>query len=319
MELSKEVSIPLIQAIVAQRAVKTSEEIVEIEKALVITKAMYLAAMRQTRAGIKEAQLAGISQGIAVASGGDLAYPIIMTVHGEVLHNHHYYNQLKSGQLVLADMGAESAMHYAADITRTWPVDATFTQQQKEIYQIVLDAQLAGIAHSRPGVRNLDIHLNVAKVITNGLKSLGLMQGDTDEIVQAGAHALFFPHGLGHMLGLDVHDMEDLGEEHTGYYAGLERSTQFGLKSLRMGRELEPGFVMTIEPGIYFIPELIDIWQKEGRFTQFINYPALEAYRHFSGVRIEDDVLVTESEPRVLGPHIPKTIAEIEKVRQEGK
>jgi Xaa-Pro aminopeptidase len=216
-------------------------------------------------------------------------------------------------------MGAESAMHYATDITRTWPVDATFTQQQKEIYQIVLDAQLAGIAHSRPGVRNLDIHLNVAKVITNGLKSLGLMQGDTDEIVQAGAHALFFPHGLGHMLGLDVHDMEDLGEEHTGYYAGLERSTQFGLKSLRMGRELEPGFVMTIEPGIYFIPELIDIWQKENRFTQFINYPALEAYRHFSGVRIEDDVLVTESEPRVLGPHIPKTIAEIEKVRQEGK
>ena len=319
MELSKEVSIPLIQAIVAQRAVKTSEEIVEIEKALVTTKAMYLAAMRQTRAGIKEAQLAGISQGIAVASGGDLAYPIIMTVHGEVLHNHHYQNQLKSGQLVLADMGAESAMHYATDITRTWPVDATFTQQQKEIYQIVLDAQLAGIAHSRPGVRNLDIHLNVAKVITNGLKSLGLMQGDTDEIVQAGAHALFFPHGLGHMLGLDVHDMEDLGEQYTGYYAGLERSTQFGLKSLRMGRELEAGFVMTIEPGIYFIPELIDIWQKESRFTQFINYPALEAYRNFSGVRIEDDVLVTESEPRVLGPHIPKTIAEIEKVRQEGK
>nr|WP_290935128.1 M24 family metallopeptidase [Haliscomenobacter sp.] len=204
-----------------------------------------------------------------------------MTINGQVLHNHDHHNILKSGQLVLADMGAETAMHYAADITRTWPVDGSFTQQQKEIYQIVLDAQLAGIAAMRPGLRNLDAHLLAAKVITNGLKSLGLMQGDTDEIVHSGAHALFFPHGLGHMIGLDVHDMEDLGEKYTGYHEGLERSTQFGLKSLRMARTLEPGFVMTIEPGIYFIPELIDRWQQEGRFTQYINYPALAAYRGF--------------------------------------
>ena len=168
---------------------------------------------------------------------------------------------------------------------------------------------------SRPGVRNLDVHFAAAKVITNGLKSLGLLMGDTDEIVQAGAHALFFPHGLGHMIGLDVHDMEDLGESFVGYQEGLERSTQFGLKSLRMARELQPGFVMTIEPGIYFIPQLIDMWQAEGRFSQFINYPALQAYRDFSGVRIEDDILVTYDEPRVLGPGIPKEIWEIEALR----
>ena len=315
LELAPSASIPLIQAIVAQRSVKSEEEIVEMEKALATTKSMYLASMKQTRPGLKEAQLAGIAEGIAIAGGGNLAYPIIMTVNGQVLHNHHHHNLLQPGQLVLADMGAETAMHYAADITRTWPVDSQFTPQQKEIYQIVLDAQLAGIAATQPGVRNLDIHLMVAKVITNGLKSLGLMKGDTDEIVQAGAHALFFPHGLGHMIGLDVHDMEDLGEKYTGYVEGLERSTQFGLKSLRMARTLETGFVMTVEPGIYFIPELIDIWQKEGRFNQFIHYPALSAFRNFSGVRIEDDVLVTADGPRVLGPGIPKEIKEIEGLR----
>jgi len=314
-DIQKEASATLIKAIVTQRSVKTGEEIAEMEKALVTTKAMYLAAMRQTKAGIREAQLAGIAEGIAVAGGGDLAYPIILTINGQVLHNHHHHNVLKPGQLVLADMGAETAMRYAADITRTWPVDATFSQQQKEIYQIVLDAQLAGIAASRPGVRNLDVHFTAARVITNGLKSLGLLQGDTEEILQAGAHALFFPHGLGHMIGLDVHDMEDLGENYVGYTEGLERSKQFGLKSLRLARELQPGFVTTIEPGIYFIPELIDLWQAEGRFSQFINYPALEAYRHFSGVRIEDNVLVTYDEPRVLGPGIPKEIGEIEALR----
>lgn len=315
MDIQKEASPALIKAIVAQRSIKTGEEIAEMEKALATTKAMYLAAMKQTKPGVKEAQLAGIAAGIAMAGGGDLAYPIILTINGQVLHNHEHHNILKPGQLVLADMGAESSTHYAADITRTWPVDAKFTQQQKEIYQIVLDAQLAGIAASRPGVLNLDVHLKAAKVITEGLKSLGLLLGDTDEIVQAGAHALFFPHGLGHMIGLDVHDMEDLGESYVGYTEGLERSTQFGLKSLRMARELQPGFVMTIEPGIYFIPQLIDKWQAEGRFSQFINYPALHAYRNFSGVRIEDDVLVTHDEPRVLGPVIPKEIGEIEALR----
>lgn len=315
IDIQKEASVPLIKAIVAQRSVKTSEEIAEMEKALATTKAMYLAAMKQTKPGIREAQLAGIAEGIAVAGGGDLAYPIILTINGQVLHNHHHHHVLKSGQLVLADMGAETATRYAADITRTWPVDATFTSQQKEIYQIVLDAQLAGIAASRPGVRNLDVHFTAARVITNGLKAVGLLQGDTEEILQAGAHALFFPHGLGHMIGLDVHDMEDLGENHVGYTDDLERSTQFGLKSLRLARTLQPGFVTTIEPGIYFIPELIDLWQAEGRFSQFINYSALTAYRSFSGIRIEDNVLVTDDEPRVLGPGIPKEIGEIEGLR----
>ena len=306
----------LVKAIVAQRLVKSHEEIQQIEKALAITKQMHVNAIKTTRPGIKEAQLAGQVEGIALATEGQLAYPAILTVNGQTLHNHHHGNVLQSGQLVLGDFGTEAPhTHYASDITRTWPVDNTFTGRQKEIYQIVLDAQMAVIEALKPGVRFLDMHLLAAKVITEGLQKLGLMKGDADAAVEAGAYALFFPHGLGHAMGLDVHDMEDLGENHVGYAGELERSTQFGLKSLRFARAVQPGHVLTVEPGLYFIPELIEQWQKEQKHADFINYDKMQPYLNFSGVRIEDNVLITEDGHRVLGPAIPKTIEEVEALR----
>ncbi len=306
----------LVKAIVEQRLVKSSEEIRQMEIALAITRQMHITAMKESRPGIREAQLAGQVEGIALATEGQLAYPAILTVNGQTLHNHHHGNVLQSGQLVLGDFGTEAPhTHYASDITRTWPVDNTFTSQQKEIYQIVLDAQMAVIEALKPGVRFLDMHLLAAKVVTEGLQKLGLLKGDADAAVEAGAYALFFPHGLGHAMGLDVHDMEDLGENHVGYAGELERSTQFGLKSLRFARAVQPGHVLTVEPGLYFIPELIEQWQKEQKHADFINYDKLQPYLNFSGVRIEDNILITEDGHRVLGPAIPKTIEEVEALR----
>ncbi|GJM31960.1 MAG: Xaa-Pro aminopeptidase [Saprospiraceae bacterium] len=314
--LNDQASVPFIKGVVALAGIKSPEEIEEIEKAVDISGLMHISAMKSTQSGIKESQLAGIVEGIAIAAGGRLAYPAIVTVNGQTLHNHYHGNTLKKGQLVLGDFGAETTMHYAGDITRTFPVDATFTQQQKEIYSIVLDAQMKAIEAIKPGVPYLDIHLLASTIIAKGLIALGIMKGDADAAVAAGAHALFFPHGLGHMMGLDVHDMEDLGEQHVGYTESQSRSEQFGLNALRLARPLEPGFVLTVEPGIYFIPELIDSWEAEGRFTDYINYPKLKEYRTFGGVRIEDNILVTESGYRVLGQPIPKTIEEIEALRK---
>ncbi|MEM9819769.1 MAG: aminopeptidase P family protein [Bacteroidota bacterium] len=315
-EVKQHASQALIHAVIAQRSIKSEQEIAEIEKALDTTAAMHLAAMKGAKPGIVEAELTGQVHGIAVGGGGELAYPVILTVNGQTLHNHYHGNTLQSGQLVLGDFGAETAMHYAADITRTFPVDRQFTQQQKEIYQIVLDAEVGVIDRLSAQQTYLDMHLLAARIITDGLKALGLMKGDTDAAIAAGAHALFFPHGLGHMLGLDVHDMEDLGEDWVGYSDQIQRSQQFGLKSLRLGKPLEAGFVLTVEPGIYFIPELIDRWQAEGRNEAFINFAALDAYRNFGGIRIEDDVLIEAQGARVLGQAIPKTIAEVEAIRQ---
>ncbi len=310
-------SIPFAKAVIDLAAVKSAEEIVEMEKAVNISGQMHLAAMKYAQPGMTEAAITGIVHGIAVSSGGNLPYPIILTVNGQTLHNHYHGNILKKGQLVLGDFGAETAMHYAGDITRTFPVAKKFTTQQKEIYQIVLDANLASIKASKSGVLYKSVHLQAAKIIATGLKALGIMKGNVEEAVANGAHALFFPHGLGHMIGLDVHDMEDLGEDLVGYSETVKRSNQFGLRSLRLGRALEPGFVITIEPGLYFIPELIDRWQSEQKFSQFINYPKLKAYRHFGGVRIEDNVLITQNGQRVLGNPIPKTIKEVEKIRRK--
>lgn len=308
-------SVDFIKAVVQLASIKGAEEIAQIEKAVTISGNMHVATMIAAKAGMKEAELAGIAEGIAVSGGGHLAYPIILTINGQTLHNHYHGNTLQSGQMVLGDFGAETSMHYAGDITRTYPVDKTFTTQQKEIYQIVLNALESSIEALKPGVRYLDVHLAAAHIIATGLKDLGLMKGDIDEAIAQGAHAMFFPHGLGHMLGLDVHDMEDLGEDYVGYTEALKRSTQFGLKSLRLARELQAGFVLTVEPGCYFIPELIDQWQADGKFTDFINYDQLKKYRSFSGVRIEDNVLITEAGSRILGDPIPKTIADIEQVR----
>lgn len=316
-QLKEKASVPLIRAIVAQASYKSEEEIVEIEKAVNISGTMHLAAMKTAKAGIKEAVLAGIVEGIAISNEGHLAYPVILTVNGQTLHNHYHGNILANGRLVLGDFGAETAMHYAGDITRTFPVSSKFTERQKDIYNLVLETELAAIAALKPGVPYRDIHLLAATKITEGLKGIGLMKGNTADAVAEGAHALFFPHGLGHMMGLDVHDMEDLGENFVGYTDQIKRSEQFGLRSLRLGRELEPGFVLTVEPGIYFIPELIQKWQTEGIATEFINYEALSDYLDFGGVRIEDDVLITEDGYSVLGAPIPKTVEEIEAIRGE--
>ncbi len=305
----------LIRAVVAQRAYKSAEEVAEMERAVNVTGAMHVAAMKTAREGQVEAELAGLVEGMAVSGGGNLSYPVILSVNGQILHNHYHGNTLQKGQMVLGDFGAETAMHYAGDITRTFPVASKFTAKQREIYQIVLDAEVKAIASLRPGITYQSVHLATARQMAEGLKALGLMQGNLDEAVAQGAHALFFPHGLGHMIGLDVHDMEDLGEDFIGYSDTTRRSTQFGTAYLRLARTLEPGFVLTVEPGLYFIPQLIDQWRRKKMFTEFINYPAVSKYRNFGGIRIEDNVLITDSGHRILGDPIPKTVAEVEGLR----
>ncbi len=293
------------------------EEIKEIEKAHAIAYEMHTTAMRMAKAGIYERDIAGAIEGIALAAGGYVAFPVILSRHGEILHNHHHSNLLRDGDMVINDSGAENFMHYASDITRTFPVSGKFTIQQREIYEIVLKAQKETINSIKPGEKNKDIHLKAATIITDGLKDLGLMRGDTSEAVKKGAHALFFPHGLGHMMGLDVHDMENLGEDLVGYDKEVKRSDQFGLAYLRLGKKLQPGYVLTIEPGIYFIPELIRTWQKEKKFEEYIDYGRLGDYIEFGGIRIEDDIVVTEDGHRIIGKPIPKSIEEVEEICQE--
>lgn len=304
----------LIKAVVEQRSFKIKEEIEEMEKAHSVTYEMHTTAMKMARLGIYERDIVGRIEGIAFSSGCSLAFPTILTINGQILHNHYHGNILKEGRLIVNDSGAESALHYAADITRTFPVTGKFTQKQKEIYEIVLKAQEDSIKSIKPGIKFRDIHVQAAKIIAAGLKELGMIKGDKDEAVKAGAHALFFPHGLGHMVGLDVHDMEDLGEEFVGYDERVKRSDQFGLAYLRFARELHPGFVMTAEPGIYFIPALIDKWISEKKFEQFIDYEKVNQYRDFGGIRIEDNILVTEEGHKVLGKSIPKTVDDVENI-----
>ncbi len=306
------VSAQLTRAVIEQRLEKEPQEIAEINRALDVSYDMHTYAMRTARPGHIEREVAGAVEGIANAGGGRLAFPIIFSRHGEILHNHSYNNELLEGDLVVLDSGASSPKGYASDITRSIPVSGTFTERQKAIYQLVLDAQLRAIDAMKPGVSFKDIHLLAARSIAADLKALGLMKGDTDDAVAAGAHALFFPHGLGHHMGLDVHDLEGLGEDLVGYDDETQRSPQFGLCYLRMGRRLKPGYVLTVEPGCYFIGPLIDHWKAEGRHTEFINYEALKAWRGFGGVRIEDDVLVTDDGHLVLGKPIPKSVALVE-------
>jgi Xaa-Pro aminopeptidase len=306
-------SMQLVRAVIEQRAHKSAEEIEQMEDALTITKVIHDKMRTMISPGKEEARMRGIAEGIAMAHHGRLSYQAICTIMGHVLHNNQYHRMMKAGDMLLCDLGAENRMSYAGDITRSYPVSPTFTTQQAEIYDIELEAQIKSIEAIKPGVPYRDIHLGAARIITEGLKQLGLMKGDTDEAVAAGAHALFFPHGLGHMIGLDVHDMEGLGEEYVGYDDHYRRSDQFGTAYLRMARPLEPGFVMTVEPGIYFIPELIDQWQAAGRHSEFIQYDRLADYRNFTGIRIEDNVLVTEDGYRVLGPPIAKERKEVER------
>lgn len=311
-EVNAKVSVPLIKAVVEQRNIKSAEEVSEIEKALEISYDMYRLAMRVTQPGMLEQEVFGAIEGYVLGRGSHVSFPVIFSVHGETLHNHKHGNLMQDGQLLVLDSGAESPCYYASDITRSYPVNGKFTPEQRDIYEIVLKAQTETIAMYRPGLFNRDIHLHAAKVIASGLKDLGFMKGNVDDAVAAGAHALFFPHGLGHMMGLDVHDMEDLGENLVGYDENVQRSDQFGLAYLRFARELKPGHVFTVEPGCYFIPELMDQWKAEARHAEFIDYDKVFSFRNFGGIRIEDDLLVTETGHRVLGKPIAKTVADVE-------
>lgn len=311
---AQEPSEDLIRAIVDQRSVKEDREIIEIENALGTTAKIHQLVLEEAMAGRSEQEIYAKAMEVVYRDGGRLAYNAILTVMGQILHINTYQNYLKENQMLLCDMGAENAMHYASDITRTFPVNRKFTSRQRSIYEIVLSTLKRATDRVRPGIQFKDVHRHAAKDIAQGLIDLGLMKGDADDIVEEGAHALFFPHGLGHMLGLDVHDMEGLGETYVGYNSVTKRSEQFGTSNLRLGRILEENFVITVEPGLYFIPNLIQIWRKEQKFRDFINYDKLEPWMDFGGVRIEDDVLVTREGSEILGPPIPKTIEEIESV-----
>ena len=311
-ELKAKASVELIKGVVALREIKSDIEIAEMEKACLTGYQMQTTAMKMCKAGIYEREIAGAIEGIALAGGGGVSFPVILSQNGETLHNHDHSKILENGRLLLIDCGAENEMNYCSDYTRTIPVSGKFTEKQKAIYQIVYDANMKSIEAIKPGVKYREIHFLSARVVAQGLKDLGIMKGDVNEAVEKGAHALFFPHGLGHQIGLDVHDMEDLGENYVGYDETTHRSDIFGTAYLRMGKELKPGHVITVEPGIYFIPTLIDIWKNENKFSEFINYEVLEDYKTFGGIRIEDDVLVTESAYKVLGKPVPKSIAEIE-------
>ncbi|MCP4552733.1 MAG: aminopeptidase P family protein [Bacteroidetes bacterium] len=316
-KIKENASTELVNAVVKLRSIKDEHEITEIEKAIDIAYDMHVTAMKMAKEGVVEREISGTMEGISLAQGGPVSFPIILTINGQTLHNHFHGNTLTKGRMMIADAGAETTMHYSSDITRTVPVGGKFSPRQKDIYEIVLDANVKAIEAIRPGIKYREIHLLACKVIAEGLKKIGLMKGDMDAAVKAGAHALFMPHGLGHMMGLDVHDMEGLGENNVGYDEKTKRATQFGTAYLRLARELQAGFVITVEPGCYFIPELIDQWKSKGTNSEFINFDKVETYKDFGGVRIEDDVLVTESGNRVLGKPIPKTVAEIEAITAE--
>lgn len=301
----------LIRGIVKLRMKKDQLEIQEIENMVDVAWLMHTTAMKMALPGTIEKEIAGTIEGIALAQACGVSFPVILTINGQTLHNHYHGNILVPEKMLVVDAGAESEYHYASDITRTFPVGGEFSQRQKEIYTIVLAANMAAIKAVKPGVPFRDIHLLAGREIASGLISLGIMKGNADEAVARGAHTMFFPHGLGHPMGLDVHDLEGMGEHFVGYDDEIQRSKEFGLGFLRFGRRLQENFVMTIEPGIYFIPELIDIWRAERKCADFINYDVVETYKDFGGIRIEDDVQVTATGTKVLGKPIPKTVKEI--------
>ncbi len=313
-QMKSKASEELIKSVVALRSYKEPWEIKEIEKAVDIAYDMHTTAMKMCKPEVKEQEIFGAIEGIALAQGMGPSFPIILSINGQTLHNHNHDNILTQGRMMVTDAGAETNIHYASDITRTTPVGGKFNSRQKEIYEIVLEANLKAIQTAGPGKSNKDLHLEACRVLTRGLKELGIMKGDVDEAVTSGAHALFMPHGLGHMMGLDVHDMEGLGENYVGYNNEVKRSDQFGLAFLRFALPFKPGHVLTIEPGCYFIPELMGKWKSERLHLEFINYDKAEKYLDFGGVRIEDDVLITESGHKVLGKPIPKTVEEVEAI-----
>ncbi len=310
----QEGSVPLIKAIVSQRNYKSEEEIAEIEKACNVTADMHITAMKVIRPGMYEYEVVAEMNRIAEMNNCELSFATIATINGQTLHNHYHGNRIKSGDLFLIDAGAELPSGYCGDMSSTVPADKTFTARQRAVYEIQNRMHLASVQALRPGIPYMDVYDLSAQVMVEGLKDLGLMKGNAEDAVREGAHALFYPHGLGHMMGLDVHDMENFGELWVGYN-GQPKSTQFGRKSQRLAIPLEPGFVHTVEPGIYFIPELIDLWRGQHKFTDFINYDEVEKYRNFGGIRNEEDYLITETGARRLGKKIPLTPEEVEALR----
>ena len=306
-------SVELIKAVVALRLIKEPCEIAEIDKACNLGYTMHLTAMKMMRLGMVEQELVGIMEGVCKSGGVMTSFPTILSQRGETLHNHNHAGILTEGKLCVIDAGVEIASHYCSDNTRTLPTGGKFTQKQKDVYTIVVTANDYAREAARPGVTYRDVHLGASKIIVQGLKNLGLVHGDVDEMVVAGVQGLFMPHGLGHNMGLDVHDMEDLGENYVGYDPDQTRAKQLGLGSLRMARKLVPGHVITDEPGIYFIPALIEQWKREGHNAQYINFAKLENYYDFGGIRLEDDLLITPTGSRILGAkRLPITVEEIE-------
>lgn len=311
-------SMPLIQAVIKLRSTKSAEEIAEIERACAIGYKMHVTAMKMCRPGVTEQAIGGAIDGVAYAEGCMPSFQSIVTMHGEIMHGNPSPRQLESGRLMLCDAGAETNENYCSDNTRTTPISGHYTQRQRDIYSIVSDCHDLVLDVARPGVKWWDVHFDVCRLMTNRLKELGLMKGDTEEALRAGAHALFLPHGLGHMMGMDVHDMEGLGQTNVGYDDEVRPSSQFGTASLRFARKLEPGFVVTDEPGIYFIPDLIDLWKREGHNAEFLNFKEIEKFKDFGGIRIEDDVLITENGCRFLGEQrIPYHMDEVEQFLAE--
>ncbi len=313
-ELAGLASRQFVQAVINQRQYKSAQEIEEIEKAVNASVLMHEAAMKYVRPGLIEQDVVAEVTRVAIQSAGNLAFPVIGTINGQTLHNHDYSNVLREGQLFLLDAGAETAMGYAGDLSSTLPVSKTFSLEQREIYEVCLAAHDQAIEMLKPGISFKSIYYQAAKTIFDGMKELGLARGNTEDALACGAHAMFFPCGLGHMMGLDVHDMENLGEDLVGW-DGEPRSEQFGVKSLRLGKRLEPGFVLTIEPGIYFIPELIDLWDQQNINREYLNFSRLEKFKTFGGIRNEEDFLITESGKRLLGKPKPKSMDEVEAMR----
>lgn len=306
-------SLKLIKAVVDMRAVKSDEEVEEIERAMEIGYDMHMTAMRACAPGVTEQHIAGLMEGIAHGRGCKVSFQSIVTMHGEIQHGYPSLRPLEAGRLLLVDAGAETVNNYCSDNTRVTPISGKFTPRQRDIYSIVEACHDLAIEKAKPGVKWMDVHLDVCRLMAERLKAVGLMKGNTEDAVQAGAHAMFLPHGLGHMMGMDVHDMEGLGQVYVGFDDEVRPSTQFGLNCLRCGRRLQKGFVMTDEPGIYFIPHLIDLWRSEGKHTEFINYDLLETYKDFGGIRLEDDILITDDGCRVLGKNtIPYHIDDVE-------
>ena len=318
----EEASMDLIKAVVKMRSTKTQEEIEELERAAVIGYKMHTTAMKLVRPGVTEKYVAGQVSGIAHSYGAMVSFPTIFSQHGEIQHGYPSMNVLEEGRLALCDAGAETMNNYCSDNTRTMPVSGKFSQRQLEIYSIVEECHDHALDVAKPGVKWADVHFSVCRLLFDRMKELGLAKGDTEEAVKAGAHAMFLPHGLGHMMGMDVHDMENLDQINVGFDEEVRPNLeQFGTNCLRMGRRLQEGFVVTNEPGVYFIPALIDDWKASGHCAEFLNFDKIETYKDFGGIRIEDDVLITKDGCRFLGkdriPYHPKDVEEFMAANKE--